>query len=67
MDCHVNSQAQTMSVVQYSGGVRPPIVDANDGLVLLLVELTEVLVIRVLGVPTITQRGQEADQDSRES
>jgi hypothetical protein len=50
--------------VQLSVGVVPLIKDTHIGMVLLLVELAEILVNHVLGVPAVVQSGQEGDQDS---
>jgi hypothetical protein len=64
MDCHTNRHADTMKKVQLSVEVVPLIKDTHIGMVLLLVELAEILVNHVLGVPSVAQSGQEGDQDS---
>jgi hypothetical protein len=61
MDCHVNSHSNTMKGVQLSDGVILPMEYSNHSKVLLLVELAVVLVNYVLGVPMISQPGQEVD------
>jgi hypothetical protein len=66
MDCHVHSHSNTAESVQLSDGHVRPIIDTHHSLVLLLVELAVILKNSVLGIPAISQPGQEVVKNSRE-